>query len=65
LTIPSADVDSTTSKTYSILGVATHDHSVTLTPAQLSMIKVMTAVTVTSTAGGTPSHMHDVTCNCS
>jgi len=51
-------------KTYSIVGSATHDHTVTLTPAQLQMIKAMSAVVVTSTIGGTPSHSHDVTVNC-
>jgi len=30
LTIPAADVDSTVAKTYSIMGTATHDHTVTL-----------------------------------
>lgn len=33
LTVPTADLDSTT---YGIMGTATHDHSVTLTPAQLA-----------------------------
>jgi hypothetical protein len=64
LTIPAADVNSTVAKTYSIMGAATHDHTVTLTPAQLAMIKVMSAVVVTSTIGGSPSHSHDVTVNC-
>jgi hypothetical protein len=64
LTISAADVDSTVNKIYSIMGGATHDHSITLTPAQLQMIKVMNAVVVTSTLGGSPSHTHDVTVNC-
>jgi len=64
LTIPASDTDSTTDMTYDIAGVAGHSHLITLTPAQLQMIKVMTAVTVTSTVGGTPPHTHDVTVNC-
>jgi hypothetical protein len=64
LTIPAADVDSMVSKTYSIAGTAGHDHTITLTPAQLAQIKLMNAVTVTSTIGGSPSHTHDVTVNC-
>jgi hypothetical protein len=64
LTIPAADVDSMVSKTYSIMGTATHDHQITLTPAQLAQIKVMNAITVTSTIGGAPSHTHDVTVDC-
>ena len=67
LTIPAADVDSTVSKTYSIMGTADHDHTITLTPAQLAMIKVMSAIVVTSTIGGSmnfPSHTHSVTVNC-
>jgi hypothetical protein len=65
LTIPAADVDSTVAKTYSIASVAGHDHSVTLTPAQLAQIKAKNAITVTSSIGGVPSHTHDVTVNCS
>lgn len=64
LTIPAADVNSMVSMTYNIQGLADHNHQITLTPAQLAQIKVMTAVTITSTLGGSPSHTHDVTVNC-
>lgn len=64
LTIPAADVNSMVSITYNIQGLADHNHQITLTPAQLAQIKVMTAVTITSTLGGSPSHTHDVTVNC-
>src|SRR5947208_1914370 len=36
LVIPSADLDSTTSKVYSIMGTAMHDHMVTFSAAQLA-----------------------------
>jgi len=67
LTVPTADLDSTTAKTYGIMGTATHDHSVTLTPAQLAQLKAGQSVTVTSTvtnAAGFGSHSHDVTVSC-
>jgi hypothetical protein len=64
LTIPAADVNSTVNITYSIEGGAGHIHNVTLTPADFAMIKAKTAVTVTSTLGGSPMHTHDVTVNC-
>jgi hypothetical protein len=63
LTIPTADLDSTTDKTYSIQGQSTHAHNVTLTPAQLAQIKAGTAVTLVSSEDA--SHSHSVTCNCS
>jgi hypothetical protein len=64
LTIPAADTDSMVAKTYSIMGTATHDHEIMLTPAQLAQIKTMTSVTVISTVGGSPGHTHDVTIDC-
>lgn len=63
LTIPAADVDSATFKTYSIVGTADHDHTITLLPMQLAQIKAGTAVTVNSTTDA--SHFHEVTVNCS
>ncbi len=67
LLIPAADVDSTISITYNIVGAAGHDHSVTLTAAQLAQIKAKSAVTVMSTSGFDlffPLHTHSVTVNC-
>jgi hypothetical protein len=63
LIIPAADLDSMVDMTYDIQGTATHNHTVTFTPAQLQMIKAMTAETVTSSV--TLSHDHNVTANCS
>jgi hypothetical protein len=67
LTIPAADVDSTVVKTYSIAGIADHNHTITLTPVQLAQIKAMTSVTVSSSVDPSPmfaSHFHAVTVNC-
>jgi hypothetical protein len=68
LTIPAADVDSATFKTYSIAGGADHNHTITLLPVQLAQIKAGTAVTVMSTSVGSTTyfeHSHQVTVNCS
>lgn len=62
LSIAAADLDSTTAKTYSIQGAATHDHLVTLSPAQLATLKAGGSVTVTSTT--TLAHDHAVTITC-
>lgn len=62
LTIARADLDSATDKVYSIMGAATHDHTVTLTTAMLATLKGGMPVTVTST--NTVGHSHDVTITC-
>jgi len=62
LTIPLADLDSTVDKTYDIQGTAGHDHQITLTAAQLQMLKAGQTVTVGSTT--TLSHAHNVTTGC-
>jgi len=62
LTIAEADLNSVTDKTYSIQGSAGHDHTVTLTAAQLASLKAGHSVAVTSTT--TSAHMHVVTANC-
>jgi hypothetical protein len=64
LPIAVADVNSTVDKSYDITGAATHSHSVTLTAQQLAQLKAGTAVSVTSTAGGTDGHTHAVAVNC-
>jgi VCBS repeat-containing protein len=64
LVVPVADLDSTTARTYSIMGQATHDHQVTFTPAQLQQLKAGTAVTVASTAFSGDGHNHAVTLTC-
>jgi len=62
LSIPSADLDSMVDKTYSIMGGAGHNHSVTFTPAQLVQLKAGAAVAVTSTIA--LGHDHVVTATC-
>jgi hypothetical protein len=62
LSIAEADLDSSTDKSYSIMGTASHDHTVTFTVAQLGMLKNGQSVTVTSSTGS--GHTHDVTASC-
>ena len=64
LTVPVADLDSPTAKTYSIMGSAVHDHQVTFSPAQLQQLKARTPVTVVSTAFSGDGHNHNVTVTC-
>ena len=67
LTVPTADLTSTTPKTYSIMGSATHDHSLTLSPADLAQIKNGGTVTIVSSVTDAPgfgSHSHGVTVSC-
>ena len=64
LVIPAADVDSMVSLTYGIRGTGDHEHTMTLTPAQLAQIKAKTAVTVTSSQGSSDLHTHLLTVNC-
>lgn len=63
LTIPEADLSSLTDKTYSIQGSSGHDHTVTLTAAQLAMLKNGQTVSVESSTGS--AHTHTVSANCS
>jgi len=62
LVVPMADFVTPAMKTYTIKGASAHDHSITLTAAQLTMLKAGTPVTVTSTTGN--GHMHAVTVGC-
>jgi hypothetical protein len=62
LTIPAADLDSATDKTYNIVGTANHSHLVTFTPTQLQALKAGQGVTVLSTTDA--SHEHAVTATC-
>lgn len=63
LTVPRADLDSATDMNYSIAGTAGHDHTFTLTVAQLQALKAGQTVTVTT--GTTNAHSHQVTPSCS
>jgi len=63
ITIPAADLDSSTAKTYSIIGTSDHDHQITLTPSDFAELKAKVSVKKTSTSGGT-THDHEVTILC-
>jgi len=62
LSIPAADLDSATALSYSIRGSANHDHTVTLSAAQLAMLKADQSITVTSSTDS--AHDHSVTITC-
>lgn len=62
LTIPEADLSSSTDKTYNIMGSASHDHTVTFTAMQLAQLKAGQSVVVSSSV--TSSHQHEVTARC-
>ena len=62
LTVARADLDSLVDKTYNVQGAATHNHTLTLTVAQLGMLKAGTAVTATTST--TEAHSHAVTVTC-
>lgn len=67
LTVQIADLSSATAKTYSIMGSATHDHSLTLTAADLAQLKSGGTVTVVSSVTDAPgfgAHSHGVTVTC-
>ena len=67
LTVPTADLSSSTAKTYSIMGSATHDHSVTLTAAELAQLQAGGTVMVTSSVTDAPgygAHSHSLTVTC-
>lgn len=62
LVIATADLDSATDQVYNIQGGAPHNHTVTLTVAQLRALKAGTTVNVTSST--TELHEHSVTVLC-
>lgn len=62
LTIQRSDLNSMTDKVYNIQGSADHNHTITLTVAQLAQLKAGNMVTVTSSV--TLAHQHDVTVSC-
>ena len=59
LTIPRVDLDSATSKTYTLAAGNGHTHTVTFTPAQLTLMKSGGSATVTSSTDA--GHEHHVT----
>ncbi|MGE0787586.1 MAG: hypothetical protein AB7S26_18065 [Sandaracinaceae bacterium] len=62
LMIPEADLSSATDVTYDIMGGSPHNHTVTLTAAQLATLAGGGMVTVTSSE--TNAHSHGVTITC-
>jgi hypothetical protein len=56
LSIPSADLDATTPRTYRIQGSAAHNHDVTFSAAQLAQLKAGQQVVVVSTIAFDHSH---------
>lgn len=64
LVIPVEDLDSTSPKTYSIIGTADHDHQVTFTAEELADLKAGVSINATSNNGGT-THDHNLAVKCS
>ncbi len=67
LVIATADLSSTTDKSYDIHGTADHTHTVTLTAAQLAQLKSGASVTVSSTTNASMTygtHFHSVSVSC-
>lgn len=67
LTVPTTDLTSITTLTYSIVGSATHDHLVTLLPDDLAQLNSGGTVTIVSSVTNAPTfglHSHGVTVTC-
>jgi len=64
ITIPVADLDSPTARTYDIAGAAGHSHTITLSPAQLQQLKAGVTVAVTSSPSTGDGHTHGVSIGC-
>ena len=67
LTVPTTDLTSITALTYSILGSATHDHLLTLSPDDLAQLNAGGTVTAVSSLTDAPTfglHSHGVTVTC-
>lgn len=62
LSIPAADLESASARTYSIQGSSDHNHTITLSPAQLASLKARQAVTVTSSTDFAHDHGVMITC---
>ena len=62
LTIATADLDSLTDLVYNIQGGAAHNHTVTLTVANLRALKAGTVLTATSSTGANHDHSVSITC---
>jgi hypothetical protein len=67
LTVPTADLASISAVTYSIMGSATHDHLVTLSPDALARLDSGDSVSMVSSLTDAPTfglHSHAVTVTC-
>lgn len=62
LTIPQADLESTTARTYDILGNADHNHTVTFSATDLANLKAGQTVTVQTST--TLAHSHSISETC-
>lgn len=61
LLVSKADIAAGVDKTYSIMGMSIHDHTVTITAAQFAMLAANTSITVESSP---TIHTHLVTVSC-
>ena len=62
LMVASSDLGSAVDLAYSIRGLADHDHTVTLTAAQLQQLKAGRSVTAVASVSAAHSHVVMVTC---
>jgi hypothetical protein len=62
MSVPQADVDAGSEKTYDITGSADHPHQVTLTADDFTTLAGGGSVTVASSTDSAHSHMVTVTC---
>jgi hypothetical protein len=62
--VPAADITAGAAKDYDITGTASHSHTISLDAMDMANLAGGASVMVTSTAGGTDGHTHDVTLLC-
>jgi len=62
LTVPSADIQAGVDKTYDIMGMANHSHTITITAAEFATLLAGGTIMDTSTVG--LCHTHVVTTSC-
>jgi hypothetical protein len=65
LVVPKEDVAAAVDKTYSIMGAAAHDHTITITAAQFMMLQSVAKIRFTSTTGTmSQDHTHEIDVSC-
>lgn len=62
ISVPVADINAATDKTYDIQGTSDHPHQVTITSAMFAMLANSQAVSATSTSDA--GHSHSITISC-